>query len=105
MSLARELVEADDVVQAQWVAWERETRSAGRADPQPGGVTEADWKAVLDAIAAGSADNAPHARDLQAAYLTTRMTDAELAAAASFMKSPAGRAWRARVPALSVRAP
>ena len=71
------------------------------ADDQPRRASAAEWDRAMEALAAGNEAAMPKASELRAAYLTTRLTDAQLLAATRFWRSPAGAAWKAKAPALA----
>ena len=68
----------------------------------PPGFSRAETDAVLDALEQGGRAARRQVGDLAAAYLTVRMSDAQLAAATEFWRGPTGVAWKAKSGELSV---
>ena len=90
LALARQALDAQTDAYAVLVAWRR------RMDTQPNppvGLTPTERAYAYDALAVGSAKAGQTALGLRAAYMTTRLSDAELTEAVRFWRSPVGRAW------------
>jgi hypothetical protein len=100
MTLAREQVALSDTSAANRDAYRQMLVATHQR--LPGGVTQADVDAVNAVIGKGGEVAIARVRDLQAAEMTRRFTDAELTAILQFWKSPASLAWKAKAGDLNV---
>ena len=91
LALARELLAASDPGLASAAA----ARKA-RTDNLPRGISKAERDAVIDAFEESVKAARLRTQELQAAYMTTRLTDAQMVAATQFWRSPVGAALKTR---------
>lgn len=103
LALARELVsrQSDDrAMQSALRGLLEEQRSLSASF----GLTPADFDKLTDAYARGIQAAVEQRREADAAYVTTRLSDKQIAAAIEFWRSPAGQTWKAKSPAVLAQA-
>lgn len=98
LALAREMAGDGVDLSSGFAAWREASQRAGTD------LSGLDLPAIQAAMAAGAAAGRARIADAAAALVAARYTDDQMAAALAFWRTPAGRAWKAKLPAITAQA-